>query len=205
MTIDKETTEEKILLAAEEVFLRDGYAGSRMQEIADLAGMNKALLHYYFRSKDKLFEKIFDKKIELLFPKLEEMFEQEISFEDLICAFVEKYIALLSESPYLPLFLINIANSPNNQGFMKKLPISIDKKLVEVFMRDVSLRKIRAIKPLHFIVSVVGMCAFPFIAKPVIMEITKANEAQYQEFLKNRVQEIQAYIRVLLKPESATI
>jgi TetR/AcrR family transcriptional regulator len=199
MTSDKETTEEKILLAAEEIFLRDGYAGSRMQEIADLAGINKALLHYYFRSKDKLFEKIFDEKIELLFPKLEEMFEKEISFEDLICAFVEKYIALLSENPYLPLFVITIANRPDNQNFMKKLPVSINKKLVEVFMRDVSLGKIRSINPLHFIVSVIGMCAFPFIAKPVIMEISKANEAQYQEFLKSRVAEIQGYIRVLLK------
>jgi TetR/AcrR family transcriptional regulator len=200
MTIDKETTEEKILLAAEEVFLRDGYAGSRMQEIADLAGMNKALLHYYFRSKDKLFEKIFDKKIELLFPKLEELLEQNISFEDLICAFVEKYIALLSENPYLPLFVITIANRPDNKDFMKKLPISINKKLVDIFMKDALLGKIKAINPLHFIVSVISMCAFPFIAKPVIMEISKSNESQYQEFLKSRVVEIQGYIKVLLKP-----
>ncbi|MEZ4903780.1 MAG: helix-turn-helix domain-containing protein [Spirosomataceae bacterium] len=69
MTNVELSTEDKILQAAVKVFLRDSYDGSRMQDIADLAGINKALLHYYFRSKDKLFERVFEEKIQVFFLK----------------------------------------------------------------------------------------------------------------------------------------
>ena len=96
MDTEIESTEDKIFAAAEKIFLRDGYAGSRMQDIADLAGINKALLHYYFRSKDKLFERIFDKKAGVMFPAMEELFEIEMPFTDLLCIYVEKYMELLT-------------------------------------------------------------------------------------------------------------
>ena len=68
--------------------MRDGYDGSRMQDIADVAGINKALLHYYFRSKDKLFEKVFDAKIQGFFPQVGEVFNQDIPFIDKIYFFI---------------------------------------------------------------------------------------------------------------------
>lgn len=194
------STEEKILEAAEKVFLQDGYSGSRMQDIADLAGINKALLHYYFRSKDKLFEYIFDKKISVMFPSMEELFDKNLDFVELIGLFVEKYIDLLIKNPFLPLFVITTVNKPNSQDFIKKLPIGIQKKLLEAFMKDVSLGKIKPLNPLHFIISVISMCAFPFMAKPVIMQIANASEEDFKTIMQSRVTEIQGYVQVLLKP-----
>jgi TetR/AcrR family transcriptional regulator len=200
MSSEIESTEEKILIAAEEIFLRDGYSGSRMQDIADLAGINKALLHYYFRSKDKLFERIFDKKAGVMFPVMEELFEIEMPFTDLLCIYVEKYMELLIANPFLPLFIITTVNKPNGQDFIKKLPFAINRKLMEVYSKEVATGKIRPMNPLHLILSVFSMCAFPFMAKPVLMQMADANDEQFIALMKNRVTEIQGYVRVLLKP-----
>lgn len=194
------TTEEKILEAAEKIFLQDGYSGSRMQDIADLAGINKALLHYYFRSKDKLFEYIFDKKVSVMFPGMEELFDKNLDFVEIVCLFIEKYIDLLIENPFLPLFVMTTVNKPNSQDFIKKLPIGLQQKMIQAFMQDVSVGKVKALNPLHFIISIISMCAFPFMAKPVIMMVANTNEDQFKELMQSRVTEIQGYVRVLLKP-----
>ena len=72
------TTEEKILAAAKKIFVQKGMAGARMQDIADEAGINKALLHYYFRNKEKLFEVIFLAAAERLFPRINRIFEADM-------------------------------------------------------------------------------------------------------------------------------
>ena len=199
MNPEIENTEDKILMAAEAIFLRDGYAGSRMQDIADLAGINKALLHYYFRSKDKLFENIFDKKAGVMFPQMEELFELEMPFEDLLCQYVEKYMELLIANPFLPLFIISTVNKPNGQDFIQKLPFAINRKLMEAYSKEVALGKIRAMNPLHLILSVFSMCAFPFMIKPVLVQLANANDEQFKMLMQSRVIEIQEYIKILLK------
>ena len=192
-------SEEKFLRAAEEIFLRDGYSGSRMQDIADLAGINKALLHYYFRSKDKLFECIFDKKASIMFPQMEELFEAKLSFSEIISEFIQRYISLLSANPFLPLFVITTINKPDRQDFMDKLPIRFNRKLLEIFQRDVALGKIKPINPLQFIISIFGMCAFPFMAKPMIMKMTNDNEEEFNQLMENRIIEVQNYVKLILE------
>ena len=145
------STEEKILKAAEEVFMRDGYDGSRMQDIADVAGINKALLHYYFRSKDKLFEKVFDAKIQGFFPKVDVVFNQDILFIDKIYFFIEGYMELLRKNPYLPLFVLNTVNSKDKSEFIKKLPIELSRKVAESYQIDLRKGTVRALNPAQFI------------------------------------------------------
>lgn len=191
-------TEEKILQAAEQIFLRDGYGDARMQDIADLAGINKALLHYYFRSKDNLFEYIFEKKISVMFPEIEELFSQNLSFYEIICAFVEKYITLLIENPYIPMFVISTINRVDGQDFIKKLPVMLNQKLIELYFRDLAEKKIREVNPAQLVISVLSMCAFPFMARPVIKEITKADDEQFRVLMQYRITEIQQYLKYIL-------
>ena len=198
--IDNTTTEEKILAAAEVIFLRDGYSGSRMQDIADLAGMNKALLHYYFRSKDKLFEYIFDKKISLMFPKMEELFDENTSFIEVLSGFIENYITLLIANPFLPLFVITTINKPDREDFLEKLPIFLKRRLVEFYQRDLTLGKVREHHPAQLIISVFGMCVFPFMAKPMLKKMSNMNDEQFQQFMKQRIPEVQGYIKLILEP-----
>lgn len=157
---EKISTENKILAAAEQVFLRSGYESSRMQEIADIACINKAMLHYYFRSKDALFERIFENKFTLFFPKIQEQIADAPSFVEKICVYVELHIELLRENPYLPLFIINTIHK--NPDFVKKLPVNIIKQFEQSYYADLADKKIRDIEPLQFFMSIISMCVFPF-------------------------------------------
>lgn len=80
-------SEEAILKAAHAVFLRRGFYGTRMQEIADEACINKALLHYYFRSKDKIFEAVFLDSLKIFLPQILEILDSDEPFEKKINTF----------------------------------------------------------------------------------------------------------------------
>src|SRR5438874_9015673 len=101
-----ENTEERILTAAKKVFLKEGMAGARMQDIADEAGINKALLHYYFHNKEKLFDVIFMEAAQKLFPKISFIFESDLPVLEKIEHFADEYITVILENPYLPLFVL---------------------------------------------------------------------------------------------------
>ena len=194
------STEEKILKAAEEVFIRDGYDGSRMQDIADVAGMNKALLHYYFRSKEKLFEKVFDAKIQGFFPQVDEVFNQDIPFIDKIYFFIEGYIELLRKNPYLPLFVLNTVNSKDKSDFIKKMPIQLSRIVAESYQTDLKKGRVKVLNPLQFIISLMGMCIFPFLAKPILLDMIKADNAAFDALMQDRIQELKMYVKLILQP-----
>lgn len=103
----KQGTETRILEAAKKVFIRKGLDGSRMQEIANEAGINKALLHYYFRSKQKLFEAVFSYAFIKFLPKVTEVLNADMPFLKKIEIFIDNYIDLLIENPFLPIFILN--------------------------------------------------------------------------------------------------
>ena len=94
-------------------------AGARMQDIADEAGINKAMLHYYFRSKEKLFEKIFTELSQHFFPRLVKIFESDESLFRKIELFVAEYIDQMRRTPYLPIFVLNEVNR-QPETFIKK-------------------------------------------------------------------------------------
>src|ERR1035438_8897932 len=104
------TTEKKILDAAKIVFLEKGFDGARMQEIADKAKINKALVHYYFRSKDKLFDAIFQEAFQQFLPKVAEVMMTEKPLFEKIEFFIDTYITMLSKNPHLPGFVMHEIN-----------------------------------------------------------------------------------------------
>lgn len=194
---DKLSTEAKILAAAEQVFLRSGYDGSRMQEIADLAGINKAMLHYYFRSKDLLFERIFEQKFISFFPQIQELSSSPLSFTDKICQYSTMHINLLRQNPYLPLFIINTVHK--NRDFAQRLPITIATEFVQSYYDDLAADKVRSLNPIQFLVSVMSMCIFPFLSKPILQHMAALSDLDFDAFMEQRSQEIQTYIRSILQ------
>lgn len=192
------STEEKILKAAVEVFVRDGYDGSRMQDIADVAGINKALLHYYFRSKDKLFEKVFDEKIQSFFPKMDETLARDISFVEKIDFFIEGYIKLMLQNPFIPLFVLNTVNKKEKEDFIKKMPLDITRKVVESYHQDLKIGRVRELNPVQFVMSLMGMCIVPFLAKPIMMRSFNADNELFEYMMLARIDELKKYIRLIL-------
>lgn len=163
------TTEDNILEAARKVFISKGLDGSRMQEIADEAGINKALLHYYFRSKDKLFERIFTEAMQRILPKVHESIERSENIAFFIREFVNNYHNLLNDIPFLPLFVLHEVNrNPSRFASIikgKGLPIAQLQKLID---RDVAAGRMLAIPAEHLMINIMSMLVFPVVAKPFI-------------------------------------
>ena len=108
-------TEELIFESAIKIFHSKGLAGARMQEIADEAGINKAMLHYYFRSKQSLFEAVFKKAFMQLAPQIHQVLNSDDTLFEKIQNFADKYISFVMENRFLPTFIIQELN--NNPDF----------------------------------------------------------------------------------------
>ena len=190
-------TEHVIMEAAKKVFLRKGMAGARMQDIADEAGFNKALVHYYFRSKEKLFEVIFMEAAGKLFPRINAIFEGDQPLFEKIELFCEEYISVVSENPYLPMFVLNeIHQDP--QYFLQKVWAGKSKpkpaKFLEQIDREVRKGTIKKINPLHLLMNLISMTIFPFVAKPMIEKNLGLDDVQFRAAMEERKKEIPRFI-----------
>ncbi len=184
MTEKELTTEEKILLSASKVFTEKGFSGTRTRDIAEEAGINLALLNYYFRSKEKLFEHVMKAKIVLLFGQiLPIIINEKTNLEQKIDLVTDKYIDILSKNPNLPIFVISEIQKKNS-AFTSLIPV---KKVFNnsAFIKQI-LEKQPNLNPLQFLVTFLGMTIFPFVAKPVLTGFDIVNDADFQEFIVER-------------------
>lgn len=197
-----ETSEEKILEAARRVFLQKGMAGARMQEIADEAGINKALLHYYFRNKELLFDRIFVQAAGKLFPKIMIILNSDQPLFEKIENFVESYIDVMSENPYLPLFVLNEVHR-DPEGFYKRISGELklprpDKFLMQID-QEVKLGNIKPVSPLQLFMTIISGTVFPFVAKPLFQMHIGVDEFQFRQFVIQRKAEFPRFIIEALK------
>lgn len=179
-------TEEKILLAAEEEFLEKGFTGARLQKIADSAGLNKALLHYYFRNKDRLFEVVFEKIASQIISQLLEKITAETTFFEKIRFFFDYHMSAIENNQRLPLFVINeIARNPGRIfQFVKKEEVSNIRKILDRQLNsEIKLGIIRPIDLEELILNCISLSVFNFIAKPMYMEILGLSNKEFTKFL----------------------
>ena len=181
-------TEQKILDAATKVFLKKGLYGARTQEIADEAGINKALLHYYFRNKDKLFQAIFERAFQSFAPLIVQIFNNEDSINDKIRQLVNEYIDFLSVNPYLPLFLINeIHQNPKRQLPLHRIQGKLkSSRFMQQFEEKVKTGAFVPIKPEQFITNLLALIIFPFINKPMLSSVFSMDETKFDHFIQER-------------------
>jgi AcrR family transcriptional regulator len=197
------STEEKIIDSAREVFYRKGLDGARMQEISDLAGINKALLHYYFRTKEKLFEAIVKKATEEFFPVLFATWNMDIPFEAKIYTFTDKYITFLTKNPFIPNFVINLIHQNPDKIIslmnFSKLPIAA--RLEEQIKTEVEAGNIRDVDWRQIIISIISLSVFPFIGSPIVKLIFKLDDSEFQAMMEERKLIIPKMIMAWLKAE----
>lgn len=190
------TTEEKIIAAAEEVFTEKGMAGARMQEIADRAGINKALLHYYYRSKEKLFGVIFKMAIQVFAPSLIKVFETPGDIFQKIEIFVKSYLDLLERNPHLPGFVISeLSNNPKRLiDLLSTLNLDVQ-PIFDQIEEAVEQKLIRPVKPDQLIINVLSLCIFPLVARPMIQTIVyKGSENDFRAMLEQRKDEVVHFV-----------
>jgi AcrR family transcriptional regulator len=191
------STREKILEAARNVFLQKGMYGARMQDIADEAGINKALVHYYFKNKQQLFEEIFVEAAAKLFPRINAIFSSDDSLFVKLELFCAEYITMMSENPYLPLFVLNEMNQ-NPVHFMSKLwgknQRPAPQKFLEQVQKEIEMGIIKNISPLQLLMNLISMTIFPFIGKPVFQLNLGLDEIQFRMVMEQRKKEIPRFI-----------
>lgn len=202
---EKENTEEKILNAAKKIFVEKGNDGARMQEIADEAGINKSLLHYYYRSKEKLFSAVFKFAFKKFAPDLMSIFQSDHDIFTKITKFVHSYIDIISKNPFIPLFIINEVNK-KNAGFVgvfiKNTGININ-IFEEIINKEIEAGTINPVDHKQLIVNIIALCVFPFIGRPIIQKVVfEDNEKEYDNFLKSRKEEVSNLIINSIKIKS---
>ncbi|SHF71599.1 transcriptional regulator, TetR family [Flavobacterium segetis] len=194
--LKSENTEIEILNAAKAVFQQKGMDGTRMQEIADKAKINKALLHYYFRSKQLLFEAVFSSAFSLLAPQLNTILNDESDLFEKIIKFTNNYISFVIEHPYLPNFVIQELN--RNPEFSNKLRVKENFPTIDKFKIQVSIAIEKGIiKPIEteqLFINIMSLNVFPFIAEPLLMALTNTDKENYNQLLQNRKTEVSSFI-----------
>ena len=192
----EETTEQQILDAAKNVFQSKGMDGARMQEIADEAGINKAMLHYYYRSKQLLFEAVFKQVFSLLAPQLNAILNDDSSIEDKIRNFTSNYTSFMMKHPYLPHFIIQ--ELKRNDDFILKLKENTGFPTLEKFKvkveSEISKGVLKPINADQLFVNIIALNIFPFLGKPLIKAITDKDEKDYKEFVESRKTEVANFI-----------
>jgi len=169
-----EGTEQKILLTAMEVFVKKGRHGAKMQEIADIAGINKAMLHYYFRTKDKLYAKVFENVYAKGFGALHKVFETSDSFQTKLINFIDQYTNLILENPKIPLFILRELSEGADEmkPVFKEILTNRKFNLPFAFMQSIQTaiqsKEIKHIDPRQLFITTIGSIAFYFIAEPLL-------------------------------------
>jgi AcrR family transcriptional regulator len=194
---DNLSTEERFKEAARIVFTKKGYAGTKTRDIAEEAGLNLALLNYYFRSKEKLFEIIMMEKVLQLFSFIAPITnDQSKSLHEKIDLISKNYIDLLVKNPDLPLFVLSeIRNNPKRFGKVVQLDTMI---LKSHFIKQLAEQK-KNINPMQLLLSFLGMLIFPFIASPVLNATGALNEAAFNHFMEQRKTLVAQWMKIMLE------
>lgn len=199
------STEKAILVAARKVFTRRGYAAARMEEIAREAGINRALLHYYFRSKEKMFDLIFEERMKEFFLGLAGIVNGPLSLDEKIRAIVRHDIDMISAQPDLPIFIMQeLAQNPERMvGTAQRAgmnPGGVMKAFFSQVKTAVDEKKIRPIEGGQLLINVMSMSVYPFIAKPVIKLVQGMDDTQFDRMMERRKEEVAQFVIDALKP-----
>lgn len=193
--VKEETTEQRILEAARRVFIRKGMAGARMQEVADEAGINKALLHYYFRDKQRLFEGVFKGGAERQFTCIWRVLEECDDLFEGIERFVATYLDRMLEEPLLPQFIISELNrDPRNLLEFIDRGKAGRAHYQKLFERARMEGRIIDIDPRELLVNIMALCAHPFIARPMLTHLHGMNDEAFRRMILKRRRTVPEFI-----------
>ena len=196
------STEEKIKNAARVIFHKKGYAATRTRDIADEAGINLALLNYYFRSKEKLFDLIMLESLQDFLQFIGGVFNNEnTSLESKIETLVSNYIDLLIGRPDIPLFILSeLRNNPKNLiSTINPKDAVMKSYFIKQFQQGVKEGKIAPIHPLHFIMNMIGMIVFPFVGSPILKNVGGLKQKDFNDLMQQRKILIPKWLKAMSK------
>ena len=184
-----ENTEEKIFNAAKKVFIVKGSSGARMQEIADEAGINKSLLHYYYRNKEKLFASVFKFTIAQFIPDILKTFTTDDDFFTKIETFIHGYFDMMRKNPFIPMFILNElqkGNTGQTIAVLTNTGVNI-KEIEQIIENEIQKGNIKQVDAKNLIINILSLIIFPFVSRPLAeVLIFNKNKKAFEEFLDQR-------------------
>jgi len=191
------STEEKIKEAARRVFMKKGYSATRTRDIAEEAGLNLALLNYYFRSKEKLFEIIMMEKMQKLLGVVAAVVnDNETTLEKKLELLAVNYIDMLTHNPDLPIFVLSELRT-NSDHLIHKFQFG---NLIQQssFFKQLQVNR-PDVNPMHFVINLLGATIFPFVAKPIFMAVGNMNQNDFDAIIEERKKLIPKWMRAMLQ------
>ena len=203
-------TEQRILDAAHAVFVRRGTAGARMQEIAAEAGVNQALLHYYFRNKEQLAQAAFERAARGFMPAVVQVIASDGDLEDKVRRIIDLELSALSRAPYLPGYIISeVTHHPERAAQLIAavtglMPQELGPRVLGTLRKQINARvkagTLTAIAPESFIVNLMALCIFPFAVRPMIQAMLGMDDRRFGQFITRRRADLPAFFLGALRP-----
>jgi TetR/AcrR family transcriptional regulator len=203
-------TEDRILDAAHAVFLRRGASGARMQEVADEAGVNKALLHYYFRSKDRLAQAVFRRAMQTLLPSVLDTLRSDASIPEKVRRVVAIEVDVLRANPFLPGYILGeLTHQPEriHQLFESVSGLTTEQMGAQVLSRlgaqlaeEARAGRMRAISAEAFMLNLLSLVIFPFAGRPLLGAVMGLGEGEFEAMMEHRKATLPEFILNALRP-----
>lgn len=194
----EQNLESEILKSAEELFLENGFSGTSTTDIAKRVGCNQALVHYYFRTKENLFLQVFMAKLDMILKTLQQpLLKPDTDFFDKLSNAISAYFDFLASDTRLPHFVINeMLGSKDRlslvyEHFMRNtMRNNVFEMIDNAVQAEVEKHTIRPISTVHFILDIVSLTVFNFIALPIYSDVSGCTDDERRDFLKQRKDEI---------------
>lgn len=203
-------TEQRILDAAKIVFIRSGTAGARMQEIAEEAGVNQALLHYYFRTKERLSEAVFRETAGKMLPAIIQIIGSDLPISEKIDRVIDTYLTAMTHAPYLPGYIISELHYHPERithllgdiagGNISDAVRPAFEKLEHQIAAEARAGRMRRINAAQFFVNLISLCVFPFAARPMLRAALGLDDDGFAKFIEQRRKDLPVYIRGGIEP-----
>jgi AcrR family transcriptional regulator len=199
------STEEKIKEAARKLFTQKGFAATRTRDIADEAGINLALLNYYFRSKEKLFELVIKENVHLFVgAMIEKINNNPLPFEQQLDFIVSNYIDMLLKNPDLPFFVLSLLQSGKLPDGNEDDPLFRNiQQMRSTFLKNIQVAmdkgEIKNMHPLHIIANIMSLIIFPFIASSLLMaRAGNVSRVEFEQLMIERKKLIPEWIKAMI-------
>jgi TetR/AcrR family transcriptional regulator len=188
MGAEEAQTEKLIKEKAKILFFQKGFLNATTQEIADEAGVNRALIHYYFRSREQMLDMLLDETLQEKKDRVHGILSSSIPFRDKIARYIDAVVDYGLTYPYLENFIISeTARHPDKvRNFCSKNPVKSSELIREQLEAEIKKKKIAPISAVHFMVNLVALCNYPLLAKSVLKTVHGMTDSTYKKFLSER-------------------
>ncbi len=196
-----ESTKEQIIRAAYDVMIEKGFSDTKMQDIADRAGINRTVLNYYFRTRDKLYQKVASDILHQGMPQMFETLNGDLPLFEKIAVFTEQHINTILKNPFMPLFMvseIHKTDSPFFQSVIDNIKPNIDGFVTQV-EKEIALKHIIPIHPIQLYINIISLCVYPVMGKPLFSMFAGIDEPAMTQLLEDRKKEVAQMIIKLIK------